>query len=65
MITKYGNGAVVQVATVFEPVYHVACQNGPLKRDFFDIYLTAFSGVRNFGNKSARRVIFFLKMFKI
>ena len=26
MITKYGNGAVVQVATVFEPGYHVACE---------------------------------------
>ena len=27
MITKYGNGAVVQIATVFEPVYYVACQS--------------------------------------
>ena len=26
MITKYGNGAVVEIATVFERVYHVACQ---------------------------------------
>ena len=26
MITKYGNGAVVQIATLFEPVYHVACE---------------------------------------
>ena len=26
MITKYGNGAVVQMGTVFEPVYHVSCQ---------------------------------------
>ena len=26
MIPKYGNGAVVQIATVFEPVYHVAFQ---------------------------------------
>ena len=26
MITKYGNGAVIQIATVFEPVYHVAFQ---------------------------------------
>ena len=26
MITKYGNGAVVQIATVFERVYHVACK---------------------------------------
>ena len=26
MITKYGNGAVVQIGTVFESVYHMACQ---------------------------------------
>ena len=26
MISKYGNSAVVQIATVFEPVYHVARQ---------------------------------------
>ena len=26
MITKYGNAAVVQIATVFLPDYHVPCQ---------------------------------------
>ena len=26
MITKYGDGAVVQMATVFESAYHVANQ---------------------------------------
>ena len=26
MITKYGNGAVIQMAIVFERVYHVASQ---------------------------------------
>ena len=26
MITKYGNGAVIQIATVFERVYYVASQ---------------------------------------
>ena len=26
MIPKYCNGSVIQIATVFEPVYHVACQ---------------------------------------
>ena len=26
MISKYGNSAVFQIATLFEPVYHVACQ---------------------------------------
>ena len=25
MINKYGKGAVAQIATVFGPVYHVAC----------------------------------------
>ena len=30
-----------------------------------NIYLTTFSGVRYFGNKSAMSVIFFLKMLKI
>ena len=42
VITKYGNGAVVQIATVFEPVYYVACQRVSLNRDFLDIYLTTF-----------------------
>ena len=37
----------------------------PLKRDFLDIDVTMFFGVRNFGNTSAMRVILFLKMFKI
>ena len=37
----------------------------PLKRDFLDIDLTTFFGVSNFGNTSAMRFIFFLKMFKI
>ena len=32
---------------------------GPLKEDFLEIYLTKFFGVRNFGNTSAVRVIFF------
>ena len=38
---------------------------GPLKRNFLDIYLTTFFGVRKFRNTSAITVIFFLKMFKI
>ena len=38
---------------------------GPLKRDFLDIYLTTFFGVRSFGKKISSQVIFFLKMFKI
>ena len=38
---------------------------GPLKENFLEICLTTFLGVRNFGNTSAMRVIFFLKMFEI
>ena len=37
----------------------------PLKRDFWDIDLTRFFWVCNFGNISGMRVIFFQKMFKI
>ena len=37
---------------------------GPLKCDFVDIYLTTFFGIRNFGNTSATKVIFFLEVFK-
>ena len=65
MITKYGNGAVVQMGTVFETRLPCFLSKGTLKRDFLDIYLTTFFGVRNFENKSAMRVIFFLKMFQI
>ena len=35
MITKYGNGAVIQIATVFERVYHVACQGVFLNGTFW------------------------------
>ena len=38
---------------------------GILKGAFSDIYLITFFGDGNFGNTSAMRVIFFLKMFKI
>ena len=37
----------------------------PLKRDFLGIDLTIFLGVRNFGNTSAMRVIFFGKCSKL
>ena len=37
----------------------------PMKRDFLEIRLTTFFGVRNFGNTSAMRRMFFLKKFKI
>ena len=38
---------------------------GPLKQDFLDIDLTSLFEVRNVGNTSAMRVIFFLRMLKI
>ena len=37
----------------------------PVKLDFLDNYLNTFFGILNFGNTSAMRVIFFLKMYKI
>ena len=36
-----------------------------LRQEFLDIYLITFWGVRNFGNTSSMRVMFFLKIFKI
>ena len=46
---------------------HLPCclSKGPLKRDFLDIYLTTLFGIRNLGNTSAMRVVFFLKVYKI
>ena len=46
---------------------HLPCHLSmvPLKRDFFDIYLTTFCGVRMLKNTSAMRVIFFLKSSKL
>ena len=38
---------------------------GPLKRDFLDVYLTTFFGVRQIENTSAVRVILFYKILKI
>ena len=38
---------------------------GSVKRDFLDIFLTKFFGVRNFKNTSVMRVLFFSKMLKI
>ena len=35
MKSKYGNSAVVQIATVFEPFYHVACQRVLWNRTFW------------------------------
>ena len=37
MITKYANGAVVQIATVIERVYHVACQKVLWNETFWTI----------------------------
>ena len=58
---KYAKVAVVKILAVFWPVCHVTF----LKRDFFDIDLTTFFGIRNFGNTCAMKVIFLFKMFKI
>ena len=42
MISKYGNSAVVQIATVFEQVYHVARQKVFWKRTFWTYILPRF-----------------------
>ena len=38
---------------------------GLLKRDFLDSYLTTFFALLQFENTSAKRVIFFLKIFRV
>ena len=57
VINKYAKRVWAQLPCCFS--------KGPLKKDFLNIYLITFFGVRNFGNTSAMRVIFFLKIFKI
>ena len=63
LINKYAKGAVVQISTVFGPVYHVAFPRVLEKRDFLDIYRTTVFRVGNVQNISAMSLIFFL-MFK-
>ena len=63
-MNKYSEGAVVQISTVFCPVYCYFWK-GPLKRDFLDIYLTTFFGVRQFKDVSTVRVIFFWKWLNL
>ena len=55
LINKYGKGAVVYISTVFGHVYHVAFRMVL----FLHIHLITFFRVRNFGNTSVMRVIFF------
>ena len=64
-MNQYYKLAVVQLWTVFWPVYHVTCGSVLWNRTFLYIYLTTFFSVRNFKNTSALRVIFFSKMLKI
>ena len=60
VINKYGKDGAVPLQQCFVPL---TCRlsKGPMKRDFLEIWLTTFFGVRNFGNKSAMKVIFFWK----
>ena len=55
VINKYGNCAVGHISIVFGPSYMCLPELSP-EREFF--------GVRNFGNTSARTVIFFWKCSK-
>ena len=38
---------------------------GPVKRDFLEIYVTPFFGLRRFKNSSAMRVSFFLRISEL
>ena len=58
VINEYCKGAVIEIATVFQPICH-----GPLKHSFLDKYLTTFFGAGISGNTSAMRVSFFWQMF--
>ena len=42
IISKYGNRAVVQIPTVFEPVYHVVCQRVLWNGTFWTYILPGF-----------------------
>ena len=55
---------MVQVSTVFGPPYHVACWRATKTELFRRLFNHVFR-VRNFGNTSAMRVIFFSRIFKI
>ena len=64
-INKYGKCAVVMISTVVLPAHHARCESVFRNRIFLDIYLKTFFGVLNFENKSAMRLFFCWKMFKI
>ena len=64
-INKYSKGALAQISTVVLPAHHTGSQSVISNRIFLNIYLNAFFGVLNFGNKSAMKLSFFLKMFQI
>ena len=68
VINEYGKGAAVYISTVSQPASHVICcshVNSLLKRDFLDIYLTTFFGVRKLKIHELGGSSFFLKTFKI
>ena len=59
---KYGKRAAVEISTVLLLAHNTGFQSVLSNRIFLDIYLNAFFGVRNFGNKSAMSLFFFWKM---
>ena len=63
MINKSGKGAVLQIATVFRPIWRVLSKD-PLKHGFLVIYLTIFCEAGISRNTSARGSSFFGKFFK-
>ena len=61
MISKYDDSAVVEIATVFEPVYHVACQRVLRNGTFWTYILPRFPECVISEKKSAITVVFFFE----
>ena len=64
-INKYAIRDVVRISRELLPDDPAGCQSVLSKRIFLDIYSNTFLGVRNFGNKSAMRLLFLSKMLEI
>ena len=67
--TAYDKSSVLDTEYLTHPIHMQPSQKQRAFSEFFSnffyIYLTTFSEVRNFENRLALNVTFFLKMFKI
>ena len=64
VINQYGKVPSFRLQQCFGP-FTMLLVEGSSEKDFLDIYLTAFFGVRKFKNASAMTELFFWKIFKI